>query len=102
MPEVSADPSLAYAAGFSNGGGMVWQLLNSELAASFLTEPVAYGATHNPWALDRSTGGSSGGSAAAVAAGLVPAAHAAGEGAEIDLRIADDARAVPDLRKKLD
>ena len=35
VPEVSADPSLAYAAGFSNGGGMVWQLLNSELAASF-------------------------------------------------------------------
>ena len=35
VPTVSADPSLAYAAGFSNGGGMVWQLLNSDLAASF-------------------------------------------------------------------
>ena len=35
VPTVSADPSLAYAAGFSNGGGFVWQLLHSELAASF-------------------------------------------------------------------
>jgi poly(3-hydroxybutyrate) depolymerase len=35
VPAVSADPSLAYAAGFSNGAGMTWQLLHSELAASF-------------------------------------------------------------------
>ena len=34
-PAVAADPAMVYAAGFSNGGGMVWQLLNSNLAAAF-------------------------------------------------------------------
>lgn len=38
------------------------------------TESAAHGATRNPWALDRSTGGSSGGSAAAIAASCVPLA----------------------------
>lgn len=46
-----------------------------ELASSVTTEPLAYGATHNPWNLDHSPGGSSGGSAAAVAAGVVAVAH---------------------------
>ncbi len=35
VPMVTADPALIYAAGFSSGGGMVWQLLNSDLSASF-------------------------------------------------------------------
>jgi amidase len=38
-------------------------------------EPVLFGPTRNPWHTDRSTSGSSGGSAAAVASGMVPAAH---------------------------
>jgi amidase len=46
-----------------------------ELATSVTTEPLAYGASHNPWDPSRSTGGSSGGSAAAVASGMVAVAH---------------------------
>jgi amidase len=46
-----------------------------EFGLSFSTEPRRHGPTVNPWAAERGVGGSSGGSAALVAAGAVPFAH---------------------------
>lgn len=54
-----------------------------ELGILPTTEPLAYGPSRNPWDPSRSTGGSSGGSAAAVASGMVPVGHANDGGGSI-------------------
>ncbi|MFF2732430.1 amidase [Streptomyces sp. NPDC058008] len=54
-----------------------------ELGLNAGTEPTLYGPTRNPWNTGHSPGGSSGGSAAAVSAGLVPVAHASDGGGSI-------------------
>src|SRR4051812_39426616 len=54
---------------------IVGKLTTSELGAMPVTEPDIHAPTRNPWDLGRSAGGSSGGSGAAVAGGLLPIAH---------------------------
>ena len=67
-----------------------------ELSSGFTTEPAAFGPTRNPWDLHRTVGGSSGGSAAAVAAGFT--AIAQGSDATGSLRVPAAACGVATLR----
>jgi AtzE family amidohydrolase len=67
------------------GAVLVGALNMAEYAMGSTTENAHYGAVHNPHDVTRSAGGSSGGSAAAVAGGLVPAALGTDSNASIRL-----------------
>lgn len=54
-----------------------------EFGLTTTTESLLWGQTRNPWNLEHSAGGSSGGAASAVAAGIVPVAHATDGGGSI-------------------
>jgi amidase len=62
---------------------IVGKTSSPELGIIPVTEPRRFGPTRNPWNLDRTPGGSSGGSAAAIAAGMVPIAHGSDGGGSI-------------------
>jgi aspartyl-tRNA(Asn)/glutamyl-tRNA(Gln) amidotransferase subunit A len=65
------------------GAVLAAQTTSSEFGGVNLTRTVLHGATHNPWQQGRTPGGSSGGSAAAVAGGLVPIATGGDGGGSI-------------------
>lgn len=62
---------------------IVGKTSSPELGLSPTTESALHGATRNPWNLERIAGGSSGGAAAAVAARIMPMAHASDGGGSI-------------------
>lgn len=81
---VVANKSAAIVERFTSAGLIPIGKSNTpEFGLTITTEPLASGITRNPWNLEYSTGGSSGGSAAAVAAGILPVAHATDGGGSI-------------------
>jgi len=82
MPISTHDSTLV--ARFRSAGLVSLGRTNSpELGSLPVTEPLSFGPTRNPWSTDHTPGGSSGGAAAAVAAGMVPIANASDGGGSI-------------------
>jgi amidase len=77
LPDTPAEKSSPFVDQFLSLGPIpLGKTTLSEFGLTGTTESIAHGPTHNPWRLGFSPGGSSGGSAALVAAGVVPIAHA--------------------------
>src|SRR5580693_4002978 len=84
FPNVPSDHDSLITTRFKNAGLIPLGKTNvPEFGLVPTTESKLYGPARNPWNLEHSTGGSSGGSAAAVAAGIVPLAHANDGGGSI-------------------
>src|SRR4051794_30719162 len=82
---VSAEGELTTEA-FKRAGFVLCGRTNTpEFGPITVTENLRYGITRNPWDLERTPGGSSGGAAAAVAAGVFPLAHPTAGGGAIRL-----------------
>ncbi len=81
-PPVSADAEVVRRLRDA-GAVIIGKTATPELMAMPFTESLSYGATCNPWDTGRSPGGSSGGSGAAVAAGLAPLALGSDGGGSI-------------------
>src|SRR3954447_16835134 len=80
---VSAEGELTTEA-FKRAGFVLCGRTNTpEFGPITVTENLRYGISRNPWDLERTPGGSSGGAAAAVAAGMFPIAHATDGGGSI-------------------
>ncbi|HMC53272.1 MAG TPA: amidase [Acidimicrobiales bacterium] len=72
----TADHDSAYITRFRHAGFVIVGRTNvPEFGTTITTEPEAYGPARNPWDPGHSTGGSSGGTGAAVAAGMTPVGH---------------------------
>lgn len=84
IPEYLPANDDALAIAFKAAGLVTLATTNTpEFGCNLSTEPVRFGATRNPWNPAYSPAGSSGGAAAAVAAGMVPMAHANDGGGSI-------------------
>jgi amidase len=80
-PQAVSDPIVER---FVDAGFVLLGMTNTpEFGTISFTESDAHGITRNPWDTGRTPGGSSGGSAAAVASGMAPIAHASDAGGSI-------------------
>ena len=83
VDNVAADDSINVARLRAAGAHPIGKTNTPEFGAYMQTSNAVFGATRNPWHLERTPGGSSGGSAAALVAGLVPLVTASDGGGSI-------------------